>query len=475
LKRKIKFFTLYDTFSEAEKKQFKLFITSHLFSRGRKYTRILKYIEIDRTVFFEFGNTIKERTLWNRLSELTKLAEKFLVLKAAESETAEYNKLLLSELKKRNLNDYYEKKINDYRSELENALVKEMRLEEYLNVNSEYFNYLNSLPDSKITGEQFLRTNDFKFSLFILGMLDFLIQIEELKKVKSLASGNYLEEILLKFNFSEILKFIKENVSDIYPLVAFHFHIYNSMKEPLKQTHYKKAKKIFENDLTQIPENYRMNFYNKLIYINLDLINLQETSHYTELFRLINSKLKEGLFSDIEDKNFDKNEFRNYILVALSLKKYKWIENFIDKFGSKLPAEFRDDSIYFGNALLLYHKKEYLQSLELLNKLKKTNPYFYIDASRLKLKVSYDLNQIDDCYIELRRIMEFMRQDRKVQFLLIKYTKEFCRSYRLLLNLKQNPTKKNLLNLEFELNKGKLAGRRWIKKKISEIKIDSKL
>ncbi len=473
MKRKIKFFTLYDTFSEEEKKQFKIFVTSHLFSHGRKYTKILKFIEIDRSVFFEFGNTIKERTLWNRLSELTKLAEKFLVLKAADSDTASYNKLLLSELKNRKLYDYYEKKISEYRSELDNTLIKEMRLEEYHNVNIEYFKFLSSLPDSKITGEQFMRTNDFEFSLFILAMLDYLIQIRDLKNIKAVSSVNFLEDILLRFDFNDILKFIKDNVSEIYPLAAFNFFIYMSMKEPLNPGHYKKAKKFFENELKQVPENYRSGYYKKLMDYNVELINMQETSAYTELFRLIDSKLKEGLYSDIEERNFDENEFRNYILVALSLKKYKWIKKFIDTFGSKLPVEFRDDSIYFGNALLKYHKNELFQCKELLKKIKKTNPYIYIDSSRLKLKVYYDLNLNDDCYMELRRITEFIRQDRKVQSYLLKYTKEFCSSFSLLLKLKQYPTKKNLSNLEFELNKGKIAGRRWIREKIKEIIIES--
>jgi len=470
LKRKIKFFKLYDTFSAEERKQFKLFVSSNLYSHGRKYLKILKYIDIDRTVFFEFGNTIKERTLWNRLSELTKLAEKFLVLIAAESESDVYNKILLSELKKRNLTDYFEKNFSDYNSELKKSLANGLKLEEYLSVNNEYLKYLNSLPDSKKFSLRFIETNNYKLAFFILSILDCLIQIKDMKNIRSITSNVPLEEILQKINFGEMLLFIKDKVSDVYPLVAFHYHLYNAGMHPMNQNEYKKAVMIFEKNLKQVPAELKLNLYKKLIDYNIELSNMLDESAKHELFRLIKSKLKEGIFSDLECKNFDNNEFRNYTLAAYSLRKFNWLKKFIDRFGSKLPDEFRDDSIIFGNALIMFHKNEFLKCMEILNKSKKANPYNYIDISFLKLKVLYELNQFDDCYSELRRVVDYMRHNRLVHIDMLKFMKLFCRSYGLLLKLNQNPSKKNLLNLEFQINKSKFIGISWIKGKMLILK-----
>lgn len=474
-KMKIKFFNLYDTFTEEEKRQFRLFISSPLFNQGRKYSKILNLIESDRSVLFEFRDTNKERTLWNRLSELTKLAERFFVLKASEEETPEYNFLLLSELKKRNLDVYFKKHLLELKSVFNKTLLTNMNIEEYLTVSKKYLEHLKSIPDSKKLAAEFSETNNYKFAMFILELLDYLIQLQDLKLTKSIRYKMFLEEILLAMDFNSILLFIRKTVKDIYPLVAFHYYIYNSFKEPLNHGHYEKAKKIFENELKQIPEEYRMKLYGYMINSNIELVNLQETTIYEELFNVMNRKLSEGLCSDIQDRNFNTNKFRDYILVALSLKKFKWTKNFIDEFGAKLPHEFRDDSILLGKALLMFAKKDYLQSMELLNRLNalnRKNPYIYIDASLLKLKVCFELDEIDECHCELRRLLEFLRPDQKVQDNFMKYTKDFCISYNLLLKFNENPTKKNLIDLEFELSKGKITGRRWIKEKLKELKVN---
>lgn len=468
-KRKIKFFNLYDTFTELEKRQFRLFISSPLFNPGRKYNKILDFIESDRSVFFEFGNTGKERTLWNRLSELTKLAERFLVIKASESETVTFNTLLLRELKKRNINDYFEKQIIDIKSELKKTLLKEMNLKEYLIVNEKYFEHLKSIASLNKFEVQFQETNNYKFALFILEFLDCLIQLWEMKTSKSIRSKIFLEEIILSLDFVKILPFIKEKVTEIYPLVAFHYHIYISLKEPLNHNHYEKAKKIFEKELRHAPDEYKVKLYGNLMDYNIARLNRSEFSANTELFKLMNKKLKEGLCGDIHDKDFARNKFREYILVSLSLGKYRWTEDFIDKYGPKLPVELREDIVNLGKAQLMFRKKEFSGCKEILKFVKKDNPFHYVDASVLKLKVFYELNEIENCYQEHRRLTGYLRSEHNVQEELIKFSKKFCTSYMLLLKLNQNNTDKNLADLLFQFNKGNMISGGWIKEKINEL------
>lgn len=470
-KKKIKFFTLYDTFTEEERKQFKLFLSSPLFNQGRKYIKILSYIESDRTVVFEFGNTKKEQTLWNRLSELTKLAERFLVIKASETETFEYRTLLLSELKKRNLNDHFEKQIIDLKSKLKDNLLTEMNIEEYLTICEKYLEHLKSIPDLPGFEEHFRETNNYKFAFFILEFLDCLIQLWEMKTSKSITSKNFLEDILLNFDFEKILSFIKEKVNDLFPFAAFYYYVLCSLREPLNNKHYGNAKKIFEKELKLIPEEYRVKLYRNMMDYNLVVLNMGEHSARTELFNVMNKKLKEGLCGDIQDRDFARNKFRDYVLVSLDLGKFNWTEKFINKYGPKLPAEFREDNVNLGKAQLMFRKKEYQDCKEILKNVTKENPFHYIDASILKLKVSYELNEIDNCHQELRRLTGYLRKEHMVQEDLIKYSKKFCKAYILLLKLNQDSIEKNLTNLEFELSSGTRIGEKWIKEKIKELNV----
>ncbi|MBK8383851.1 MAG: hypothetical protein IPL16_18565 [Ignavibacteria bacterium] len=176
------------------------------------------------------------------------------------------------------------------------------------------------------------------------------------------------------------------------------------------------------------------------------------------------------MYADLLDSNFTTNHFRDYFFTALSLNEIVWIEKFIDEFGPKLPEEFRNDNILLVKVTLMLQKKQFSEAKEQFKKMKRINPFAYIDISHLKLIVYYELGEIDECYKELRRLLEYLGTERKVQQDLIKYTRIFCDSYNLLLKLKENPTKKNLNNLQFELSKENITGRRWIKLKMEEIK-----
>lgn len=149
-KSKFKFFSIYNTFSETEKSEFRLLISSPLFNKEkRNYTAILNGIESDILSDSEFTETSNKRNLWNRLSELTKLAERFLVLKATEPENFSYELILLKELKKRNLDEHFEKKFTKIKTEVDNSLFSVSKVNNLLELNNLYLDYLDIKDDTK--------------------------------------------------------------------------------------------------------------------------------------------------------------------------------------------------------------------------------------------------------------------------------------------------------------------------------------
>jgi hypothetical protein len=469
-KKKIKFVEIYGTFSEEEVKQFRLFISSRLFGDGRNYDDILSFLESGKSQPQEPGKPKMDQTIWNRLSELTKLAERFLVFKSTERASSSYELLLLKEFKRRNLNTYFE---HQFSSSKKLSQLSASNPNEFLEFNKLYLDYLKSISEPKEFKNHYRKTTDYWIASFLLELLDRLIQLMELKTIKTITAKIYLEDLFYSLNHKNIITFIRKNVPDIFPLVAFHYAIYNSLNEPSNYVHYETAKMIFNTKLKLLPEEYRSKLYSYLMECNISLLNTNDSTANLELFKIMDQKLKEGLFSDIQTRSLSQNMFRDYILVGIALKKFKWTENFINVFGQKLPDEFRDSSIFLGSALLMFHKKNFSQCLEYLNKATPVGTFQYVDLSVLKLKVKYELEDMEGCYNELRRLNEYLRKERRVSEILMKFAKDFCVSYNLLLKLRQQPTEKNLYNLSFELAKGNTTGRRWIKNKIKELKISS--
>ncbi|MBK6771927.1 MAG: hypothetical protein IPG78_07365 [Ignavibacteria bacterium] len=470
LKRKVKFITLYNTFSETERNHFKLFISSPLFNGGRDYSDIIEDIESHKFKYSELTVTKANRTLWNRLSELTKLAERFLVIKSAEYEKYIFDLFLLKEFRKRNLDEYFKKEIEKQLLDIKITLPATLESNIFFEINDLYLEYLKSKADDKKFEAQFREDANYKIAFFALDLLDRLIQLWERKLSKSISSDLYIESFFQTLDLKNLLVHIKKNVPNMYPVIAFWYNLYNALGDPLNNSHYKNAIKIFYKELDFLPGEYKEKLYSYLIEYNIELHNRLVPGADKELFSLIKNKLREGLYADLLDSNFTTNHFRDYFFTALSLNEIVWIEKFIDEFGPKLPEEFRNDNILLVKVTLMLQKKQFSEAKEQFKKMKRINPFAYIDISHLKLIVYYELGEIDECYKELRRLLEYLGTERKVQQDLIKYTRIFCDSYNLLLKLKENPTKKNLNNLQFELSKENITGRRWIKLKMEEIK-----
>lgn len=315
----------------------------------------------------------------------------------------------------------------------------------------------------------FQLTIDIKIASFIFDLLDQMVNVWEMKHTKVMDVNISLEEFFNSIDINNLLKFVKEKVPILYPMTAFHYQIYNSLKFPLNHMHYQKAKEIFKKEQKFLSDEYRLFLYRSLMEYNIQRRNLQVEDSAEELFEIIIQKFEDGLYEDIQAEDFRKNNFRNYLLSSLTLEKFEWAQKFIEKFGSELPEVIRDDTISLSKALLMYHQKKYSEALKFLNPPKRVNPIHYIDVSILKLKIFYQLSEFEECYIELRRLAEYVRIERNVQSDLINYVKDFCTIFRLLLKTRQEPSKKNLFELKFEFKKRNLANAKWLKNKIEEV------
>lgn len=234
---------------------------------------------------------------------------------------------------------------------------------------------------------------------------------------------------------------------------------------------YPELKKIFFKDLKAVSKEKRYEYYNYMIILNIERANISVPGALEEIFYLINKKLKEGIVEDIMYNEMPVNKFRDYIFIATGLGKIRWAENFIKKYGDLLPPEISEDIILIAKALIFYHKKNFIECYKSLYLIKRKDPFFYIDVSVLKLKVNYDLKNADECHNVLKNLKVYLRKERVIQEHLKVYAGEFCKDLALLLKLRQNPTKRNLTDLQYRLKKYNLIGKKWIIAKLKEIKI----
>ena len=467
-KENLNFITLYNSFTEKERIEFRIFLQNEKES-GRNYVQILDSINFNATGATGIFSSKSRITKWNRLSELQHLAEKFLTIRSYKEKSLINRYFLMKEYKDRKLYPLFEK---TYKTHKKNILSKPVINYDANIINAIdilYTDYLLKNSDTKQFGGKLTEIAEYKLGVKFVNLLEYMIELWTRKINKPVTLSTFEEDIFKLFEIDKILLNLSNSFytqNKMYPLINFLHHLSLCTKDLSDNLNFRKAKRIFFKELRFISPEKREKYYTFMILYGIEKYNRGFFEISEDLFFIIDQKLKEGFTSDLENKDLTLNNFRNYILIALNMNKLTWVNDFIKKYGPYLHHEIRDLEL-FGKAILMFKANDFKSCKDLLLKIKKNNPYTFIDISVLKLKVLYELKLYDTCHDELKKTNEYLRKKRSVNDLLIIYSKLFCKAYALLLRIIQNPSEKNINEIQFLLSNELMIGKKWINEKLN--------
>ncbi|MBL8006800.1 MAG: hypothetical protein JNJ56_04670 [Ignavibacteria bacterium] len=466
-KKEPRFAEIFKTFSETEIEEFKEFVSLPVFSKGRNYSEFL-----DKTGKFYSGNVtsenqVNERTHWNRLSELTVLAEKFLILKNLDKNKFSADMLLLDELRERNISNFGIQKFNSFFKDASAKPASIVKANELYGICSSIFAQDFITEKADLTYSQF----DMRFVQFITGILVFRIREFYLIMAKEANQNPFRNEIINMQDFEIILPYIKNHLNEYYPLVSFYFYLYKSLVNINDTYNYHVARNILLNELNNVSKEVRSDLLNYIIDYNIYRLNSENNTSSRELFYFIDLKIREKIL-ECDIRNDSQNfRFITIVMNALALKKISWAERFVKKFGKLLPVSGRDYGISLAGAYIAYYKNDFQTCKKIVDRMKSLNAYGYIDSAKLNMRVSFELGKFEESFDIKRRLEEFLRVRKNITEQYFITAKEFCTLFNLLLKLRGFPSKENLFKLEHELSKGSLSGKMWIMRKMKEIKV----
>lgn len=464
----VKFLRIYETFSQKEKKDFYLFVNSPYFNNKRNYTELLKKINTDESFLTNILSEKKRSTVWNRLSELTSLAEKFLILKELENNIHYNDKFLLQQLLDRRIFSIFLSKCEKVIEKGKNSPIEHSRFEqlgELYIMKSKlafYKNDLNGISENYSLSSEYLTVD------LLIKVLHRLSEIY-FQKINNLHYKNSgIDELINSIDFEKYLDFLNRSSSKFYYHVLLSYNLYKFMTAPSENVElYLKSVEIFKNKMKDLSTYYKTDYYSVLINSGIHLRNLKKLKDDRIIFSLFEAKLKEGITDDISEKDFNLNRFGDYVIIALNLNKISWVEKFIEDYSNLLPEKYKENEINFVMALLEFKKKRYSEALEYQSKVKKSSNIFYILSTRLSIKANYLLGNYDNCFTEIERLKKFISKHKNSPFNQINTTPHFLKTFISLLKYKSNPDRKNREELEFLLNeKEEFVEKAWIKEVI---------
>lgn len=304
----------------------------------------------------------------------------------------------------------------------------------------------------------------------ILNNLDRFFLAEKLRYFCSVLSQQFLVSHEYKLLFiDEIISHIEKFSYQDVPPVAVYYQIYLTQKDAENTEHYFKLIELIEKFGDLFPTNEAEFIYQAALNYCIKKLNQGSRQFLEEYFNLFVILLqKEMLLTDGELSPW---HFRNIVVIALRLGKYKWTEEFINDYKSYLPETMRDNAVTFNLAQLYFYQKKYEKVIQTLQTVEYEDLTYNLNSKTFLLMTYYETDEIEPLYslmdsfrTYLNRHKDFSSAKRVHYTNLIKFTKKLTK----IMPSDSKAIQKLKEEIEQAEEKG-IASITWLKEKIAEL------
>lgn len=205
--------------------------------------------------------------------------------------------------------------------------------------------------------------------------------ISNIEKNKKSISSNHPNLYIIY-----LVTMMESEMGDIYQNILLDYLKKNSAK--------------FENEKLQYYYNYvRTNYIRK--------INLGMSEYRKDAFDLLKILEKKNLI--LSEKTISDSDYNSAVNIALSLKEYEWVEQFIENYRQYMAPEVLDDAYNLAKAKLFYHRKKYQNIFTYLNMIKFKIPYYYMHSKFLLGRVYFEMNNIESSKYIIDNLKQYLR------------------------------------------------------------------
>ena len=474
---------LLKTFTDEELNSFVKFIESPFLKPKRDITGFFKYIKenlhedksnnLEKKLVFKKlvpGKKYDEKKMVNYMFDLTKAAEDFLTYTTLKEDELEFQ-INLSK-------SYLNKHLPTDSMRVIKALKK--NLVPGFSIKKDYISKFRRT--TQLQNAYYTEVNDFdsliesKADYFNASVIHFIMDYIEILGNKEPVKSNYerdIDNLILKsieecFNIDKFLETIK-NENSQRPYISIFYYILKLLKEP-KNVHYYKLKELFYKNLSKKSPFDREEKYTIFNYL-INYCTQQHTLEFMkESFDVYEIMLRHNAYSESENDYMQTNTYRNIVKTCISLKETKWLEQFIKKYTDKLGPEHRKELKNLSSAHLLFIRKEFEKSLEMINEIDLNFDLSKTDIKTLQLKLYYELNHIESAFHLVVAYRTFLSRTENIAKEHKRKFKNFINYYLKLLKIKSRTSREDPCFVKSEIEKeNNIVNKQWLLEKAGEL------
>ncbi len=472
------------TFTTKEWKNFEKFVNSPYFSTGRDvsglYALLKKYypeftsenLNKEKVFTSLFTEKFNEKKLKNITSDLTKIAEQFLVFERLASNEINFDETLARVYKGKKSDKLFlrtlnllEKKLSTQKFQSDRCFSEEERYERLM---EEYYIGINKFDKSVPRRVKYTEYFTLTFLVsFLRKQRDKIV----IKKYYNLDMGSPLiDSVYESIDFDKMLKLLKEKKSEWLWFVEIYYYVMKSIQNVEDEAMFDKLQELFYENIDKFSRKEQYFMFNDLIawiHTKDDQLNISSSAQEFEVFKKM---LEHNAYSPAEEEFLSVLLYRNIMNMALSLKEIQWFENFVAEFTPMLKPEFRENMENLAKARLYFEKENFEAALESLSKIPYDVFIYKLDIKNLMLRIYYEMDLMESGFSLVNAYRNFLSSSDEISDTFKKSQSNFLFYYNKLLKAKADNNFEDVGFISNEINKKEnIAEKKWLLEKAKKL------
>ncbi len=432
-------------------------------------------INIERTEIFKQvfpGNRFNEKKLKNLVTDLTRLAEEFLLGLSASSNESDSIRMVAVQYKERKKDKLFLRTLNVLENKLSKKLFSsiecfsEEEKTEYMKAG--FYNSRNMFEKS--VASRLVYSEYFTVS--------FLIRFLRLQRDKITITTAYnlpfenpvINGVYESLDFEKLISILRRDNYPLLWLIEIYYYVFRSSHEIEDDSYYFSLKELFLENINRFTRQERFFLFNDLIDCCVRKYNIVRGEYEREEFEIYTHLFVHNAYSASEKDYLSLVFYRNVMLLALNLKEFDWLRKFIDEFSPKLKPEYMENMMNLASANLSFEEGNFEKALQYISRVQYDIFLYKTDIKNLMLRIYYELGYFEQAFSLVDSYRHFLADSAEISAMFKNQQMNFLNIYTKLLKAKADRNRSGVEFLHAEIKKqGQTALQKWLAKKIDEL------
>ncbi len=414
-----------------------------------------------------------EQIMKNLSSQLLQLTLEFLGINKYRSRNI-YDKELdiLSELNIKRLDNIFESKLKRIEKDLSDSTHMIHPLFYHLHkAETIKSQFLLARDKQKYVSENVLKSGNYLVYYFITELSRMAIDLNaNITSFNIKHSTNLVFEVLEKFDFGYIIKFLIDNKYQYSDMLNVYYHRLLALIESSDENYFKFKVLLIEN-LDKFSLRETASLLDSLHNMVIQRMNDGAEHALREEFDIINMKLEKDTITINTGGKMTMLNFRNVIFTSVRLGEIKWAEEFTEKYIDLVNKESKEGVYDHACGILAYIKKDYDSAISHLSKVNLPNPFFISDVKTHIAIIFFEQGFYDSCISTLDSFRHILTNREEFTNIFKEVNIHFINALTTLIKVKSGGKKDDaLLKLKEKLTAQKMVNHKnWLLRKIEEL------